>query len=80
VSIGKLELTGPFRDLIPRELEDNFIDLLPTSFELLAKVIALPFHYRDPFDRLFTAHALVEEVPWTYPDLIFGSCAVRRIW
>ncbi len=25
VSIGKLELTGPFRDLIPRELECEFI-------------------------------------------------------
>jgi PIN domain nuclease of toxin-antitoxin system len=80
VSIGKLELTEPFRDLMPRELQHNFITLLPASLDHLACLVELPFHHRDPFDRLLAAQVLVEGVPLISPDLALDAYGVERIW
>ncbi len=53
---------------------------LSTCFEHLAKVVELPFHHRDPFDRLLAAQALVENVPLISPDHVFDAYAGRPLW
>ncbi len=80
VSLGKLELTEPFRELMPRELERNSMTLLPASIEHLARLVELPFHHRDPFDRLFAAQALAERLPNINPDSIFDAYGGQWIW
>ncbi|MBV9387184.1 MAG: type II toxin-antitoxin system VapC family toxin [Chroococcidiopsidaceae cyanobacterium CP_BM_ER_R8_30] len=55
VSIGKLSLDQPFETLIPREMSLNSIGLLEISFSHTAVVATLPFHHRDPFDRLLSS-------------------------
>jgi PIN domain nuclease of toxin-antitoxin system len=80
VSLGKLEMTEPFGDLIPRELRRHLMTVLPASLEHFARLVGLPFHHRDPFDRLFAAQALVEGVPIISPDSIFDTYGLRRIW
>lgn len=51
-SIGKLTLSSPFDKLIPQQLSLNGFELLPIEIAHLAAVVTLPFHHRDPFDRL----------------------------
>jgi PIN domain nuclease of toxin-antitoxin system len=40
----------------------------------------LPPHYKDPFDRLMIAQALVEGIPIASVDAAFDPYGVTRIW
>jgi len=40
----------------------------------------LPFHHRDPFDRLLAAQSLELAAPLVSRDAIFDSYGVERIW
>lgn len=61
-SLGKLSLGQPFEVLIPQQLERNSIEILPITVAHLAVVVTLPFHHRDPFERLLIAQAAVERL------------------
>ena len=80
VSLKKLELTEPFEKLIPEQLENNGIELLDICISHAATVATLPFHHRDPFDRLLIAQAKVEQIPIISVDKIFDTYKVERIW
>lgn len=79
-SIGKLELLLPFNRLIPEQLEQNSITVLPIEVQHLSKIIDLPFHHRDPFDRLIIAQGLSEQLPVITPDAAFGRYSIQLIW
>ena len=44
------------------------------------RVADLPFHHRDPFDRLLIAQALEEDLPVLSADEILSAYGIRRIW
>jgi PIN domain nuclease of toxin-antitoxin system len=44
------------------------------------EVAQLPFHHRDPFDRLLIAQAIIEGVPVVSVDSVFDSYSVERLW
>ena len=72
-SIGKLSLSAPFDQLIPQQLSLNGFELLPIEVSHLAAVTTLPFHHRDPFDRLLIAQALAENMPIVSSDPAFDT-------
>jgi PIN domain nuclease of toxin-antitoxin system len=80
ISLGKLELLLPFNRLIPEQLEQNSIAVLPIEIQHLSKIIDLPFHHRDPFDRLIIAQGLSEQLPVITPDAAFGRYSIHLIW
>jgi PIN domain nuclease of toxin-antitoxin system len=43
-------------------------------------VVELPFHYRDPFDRLLVAQALVEKVAIISNDPALDAYGITRLW
>ena len=45
-----------------------------------ARLIGLPFHHKDPFDRLLVAQALVEQIPIVGSDDQLDAYGVTRIW
>ena len=51
-SIGKLTVPLPVSRFMQEQLEINGFSLLPVALEAAAVVADLPFHHRDPFDRL----------------------------
>lgn len=55
-SLGKLRLPG---DFIPR-LEAESFESLPLMATQTGQVALLPWHHRDPFDRMLIAQAQVE--------------------
>lgn len=79
-SLGKLKLPGPVDRFVQEQLEVNGFNLLPVSLEHIAGVAGLPFHHRDPFDRLLAAQALHEELPVVSSDAVFGKYGVKRVW
>ena len=80
VSLGKLVLTVPFSRLVPGELEANGISLQPIRSEHMNATIVLPFHHRDPFDRMLVAQAAVEGAVVVSSDSILDAYGVHRIW
>lgn len=79
-SIGKLTLTQSYEVFIPQQLEQNSIEILPIKLEHLVVVSTLPFHHRDPFDRLLIAQAMVEKIPIVGFDKAFDAYPVTRLW
>ena len=79
-SLGKLTLSVPFDELIPAQLKLNGIDLLNIKVDHLSTLTTLPFHHRDPFDRLIIAQAIVEKLPVVSLDGAFDTYGVTRLW
>ena len=79
-SLGKLTLSAPFDELIPAQLKLNGIDVLNIKVDHLSTLITLPFHHRDPFDRLIIAQAIVEKLPVIGLDGAFDTYGVTRHW
>jgi PIN domain nuclease of toxin-antitoxin system len=80
VSLGKLRLPGAIERFIPEQLATNAIRQLTIDFRHVAKVATLPFHHRDPFDRLLAAQAIEEECAIVSADPVFRKYGVKRIW
>jgi len=40
----------------------------------------LPFHHRDPFDRLLIAQATAEQMPIVSAGAAFDAYGVTRLW
>jgi PIN domain nuclease of toxin-antitoxin system len=60
VSLGKLRLDRPVERFVAEHCEKNGFRLLPIGFKHVCTVETLPWHHRDPFDRLLVAQALCE--------------------
>lgn len=80
ISVGKLALAQPFEPFLTQQLADNDVEVLPITLPQLAALTTLPFHHRDPFDRLLIAQAVVEHVPIISADAAFDSYAIQRFW
>jgi PIN domain nuclease of toxin-antitoxin system len=80
ISLQKLTLSGPLGQFIPEQLALNSIGLLPITLAHTVAVATLPFHHRDPFDRLLIAQALVEALPVISRDHSWDAYGVKRIW
>lgn len=80
VSLGKLALDKSFERLFPEQLYFNRIEILDITVDSLTKLTTLPFHHRDPFDRLIIAQALVEGLPIIGADAAFDAYGISREW
>lgn len=79
-SLGKLELPATIEAFVERHLVAGGFRALAIDVAHVARVAQLPFHHRDPFDRLLAAQALEEELAIVSRDPVFKSYGVRRIW
>ena len=79
-SLGKLTLERPFTEFIPEQLDRQQIKILPITLKHLAEVDRLPFHHRDPFDRLIVAQSLSEAIPVVSADAALDPYGLDRIW
>ena len=79
-SIGKLQLTKTVDRFIPEELAANDFQLLSIDFRHVAKVETLPFHHRDPFDRLLVAQALIEKMTVISAVTVLSEYGIKCLW
>ena len=78
--MGKLALPRPFEVLFPGTLEALGFSIVPVRAGHLHRYHALPFHHRDPFDRLLVAQALADGFSVVGNDAAFDAYGVTRIW
>jgi PIN domain nuclease of toxin-antitoxin system len=80
VSLGTLKIEGALGRFLPDQLAANSFQPLPIDLKHCARVAALPFHHRDPFDRLLVAQALEEGIAIVTADPVFAKYGVQRVW
>ncbi len=80
LSLGKLELPEPIERFVPTHLARNEFEELTIRFAHVARVARLPFHHRDPFDRLLAAQALEEDLAIVSDDPVFRRYGVTAVW
>lgn len=80
VGLGKLAVSRPLYPEFARLLQEHGFEQLGISYRHASEVGRLPWHHRDPFDRLLIAQALVEGLPIVSVDPAFDHYAVTRIW
>ena len=78
-SLGKLQMPTPIDRYMSEELVYNRVEILDIKGHHVFLVAELPFHHRDPFDRMIAAQALTEDLPLVTADTIFQRYGVRII-
>jgi PIN domain nuclease of toxin-antitoxin system len=80
VGTGRLELDGTVERFVPHHMSVNGFQELPIEIRHAARTVRLPFHHRDPFDRLLACQALEEDLAIVSADPIFRRYGVKVIW
>lgn len=80
ISIGKYALHEPYETFIDRAIRQNGFLILPIESRHTAALINLPFHHRDPFDRLMVAQAMVENLVLVSADAVLDAYPIQRLW
>ena len=80
VSLGKLKLPARFNRYVPEQMALNNFSSLEIGFRHISVCAELPWHHRDPFDRLLIAQALEEDLGVVSRDTVFDQYGIRRIW
>ena len=70
--IGRTNFKASPAEITQAALDSGFAEL-PVRAEHGAKVLNLPLHHRDPFDRLLVAQAMTEPCRLITTDTILGS-------
>ncbi len=78
VSLGKLELQDDLTT-VENILRQQGIDLLPIRTVHLLHLLNLPFHHRDPFDRLIIAQAQAEQLTLVSDDDMISAYSVSLL-
>lgn len=78
-SLGKLTIDTPLDVFISERVDEGF-RVLPIETDHLPGLIHLPFHHRDPFDRLIISQAMSEDMAVCTSDSRFTSYDIRILW
>ncbi len=76
-SLGKLRLPQPVRPYVLTRVAKDAFTLLDIQAKHALECAALPWHHRDPFDRMLAAQAKIERVPLLTADPVFGKYGVK---
>jgi PIN domain nuclease of toxin-antitoxin system len=79
-AFGKLNLRKPLSELLHDQVQQNGLRIHAINPEPILELSTLPFHQRDPFDRLLIAQTKV--AGWTIAthDRAFADYGIPIIW
>ena len=80
IQLGKLKLSLPLKDLLKNQQETNDLTVLPVTLTHVLALDALPFHHKDPFDRLLIAQSVEEELTIVTADSQFPAYSVKLLY
>jgi PIN domain nuclease of toxin-antitoxin system len=80
ISVKKYALSQPYEDFMRNAIDANGFHYLHIEPRHTAALIALPYHHRDPFDRLLVAQAIVEAIPVVSCDTVLDPYGITRLW
>jgi PIN domain nuclease of toxin-antitoxin system len=80
IQLGRLRFNLPLPELVEEQQRLNGIQLLPIQPEHVYALSQLPFHHKDPFDRLLISQAITEQAALISSDAKFPTYPVQIIW
>ncbi len=80
VGLDKLHLPAKPELYLSNQMSINGFDQLEITFRQIMRCASLPWHHRDPFDRMLAAQAQEEKLAIVSRDPIFDSYGVKRFW
>jgi PIN domain nuclease of toxin-antitoxin system len=80
VSVRKMTLSLPYRQWMDKAICDLGLSILPITVDYAEVCAGLPWHHRDPFDRLLIAQAQVEALSVVSGDSQLDAYSITRIW
>jgi PIN domain nuclease of toxin-antitoxin system len=79
IQLGKLKLSLPLKELVKNQQETNDIRVSPVALTHVLALDALPFHHKDPFDRLLIAQSIEEDLTLVTADSQFSAYSVKLL-
>ena len=80
ISLEKLFLKSGWIKKIQNEISINAIQWLPVEMYHCTELTKLPFHHRDPFDRMLVAQAKFEDLQVLSRDVRLSAYDIECIW
>ena len=80
MNLGKITLADNAIEQLKSWCSVNAISILPIEINHCIRVQTLPFHHRDPFDRLLISQALCEELATISIHEHFPAYGVEVVW
>ena len=80
ISVGKYALSEPYEEFMRKAIDLNGFKYLHIEPRHTAALTSLPYHHRDPFDRLLIAQAMVDGAVIVGGDSVFDAHPVTRLW
>jgi PIN domain nuclease of toxin-antitoxin system len=78
-SLKRIALPAPASEYVAEKIHAG-LRVLSVEWAHAALVERLPFHHRDPFDRLLVAQAQSEQLAVVTCDSVFRQYGVRVVW
>ena len=79
IQLGKLKLSLPLKELLKNQQETNDLTVSPVALTHVLTLDALPFHHKDPFDRLLIAQSIVEGLTIVTADSQFSAYSAKLL-
>jgi PIN domain nuclease of toxin-antitoxin system len=80
ISLGKFRLREDFATFWETGMRTPGFRMLPIDVRHTARLISLPFHHKDPFDRLLISQSLVHDLALVSADTVFDAYGINRVW
>lgn len=80
MSLGKRSLKRGWFKTIQEEVRVNAVQWLPDEIQHCVELTKLPFHHRDPLDRMLIAQATTEDLQLLSRDSRLFAYEINRIW
>jgi PIN domain nuclease of toxin-antitoxin system len=77
--LGKLKLSLPLKELLRTQQATNDLTVWPVELPHVLALDALPFHHKDPFDRLLIAQSIEEDLTLVTADSQFSAYSVKLL-
>ena len=79
IQLGKLKLSLPLKELVKNQQETNDLTVSPLALTHVLALDALPFHHKDPFDRLLIAQSISEGLIVVTADSQFSAYSIKLL-
>ncbi len=80
LSLGKYQLTTPLDEFLSQAIDGQGFQQLDITSAHVVRMAQLPFHHRDPFDRLLIAQTMEESAVFVTLDSQAIAYGITKLW
>lgn len=77
--LGKLKLSLTIKELVESQQSANDLQILPVTLAHVLALETLPFHHKDPFDRLLVAQSIEEDATLVSADSKLSAYPIKLL-